>query len=213
MAYDLQEQEQLAEMKAWWDKYGNAVLTAVTVVLLAFAAHNGWRWYERREAAQATVLYEELRAAVDINNVNRIKELAGTVLERHPRTLYAALAALHAAKANHESNDLAAAKAQLRWVIDKSGHEELTLIARLRLAGVLLDEKAYEEALQAVAGEVPAAHAVAFADRRADILLAQGKTQEARAAWQQALDQADAQHPLRAVIQLKIDALPPAAAS
>jgi predicted negative regulator of RcsB-dependent stress response len=213
MAYDLQEQEQLASMKAWWEKYGNLVLTAATLVLLAIAAYNGWRWYERREAAQAGVLYDEMKSAVDVNNVGKIKEVAGTLLERYPRTVYAAMAALHAARANHESSDLAASKAQLRWVIDKSGHPEFTLIARVRLAGVLLDEKAYDEALKLVTGEVPAAHATAFADRRGDILLAQGKPVEARAAWQQAIAKADAQHPLRNIIQLKLDALPPAATS
>jgi predicted negative regulator of RcsB-dependent stress response len=213
MAYDLQEQEQLAAMKAWWDKYGNFILTAATLVLLAIAAYNGWRWYERREAAQAAVLYDEMKSAVDVNNVAKIKEVAGSLLERYPRTVYAAMAALHAARANHESNDMAAAKAQLRWVIEKSGHPEFTLIARVRLAGVLLDEKAYDEALKLVSGDVPAAQATAFADRRGDILLAQGKPAEARAAWQQALAKADPQHPLRNIIQLKIDALPPAAAS
>jgi predicted negative regulator of RcsB-dependent stress response len=213
MAYDLQEQEQLAAMKAWWDKYGNFILTAATLVLLAIAAYNGWRWYERREAAQAAVLYDEMKSAVDVNNVAKIKEVAGSLLERYPRTVYAAMAALHAARANHESNDMAAAKAQLRWVIEKSGHPEFTLIARVRLAGVLLDEKAYDEALKLVSGDVPAAQATAFADRRGDILLAQGKPAEARAAWQQALAKADPQHPLRNIIQLKLDALPPAAAS
>lgn len=210
MAYDLQEQEQLAEMKAWWDKYGNFILTAATVILLAIAAFNGWRWYERRDAVQAAVLYDDLRAAVEVNNVSRIKEVAGTLIEGHPRTLYATLAALYAAKANHESKDLAAAKAQLRWVIDKSGRPEFAAIARVRLAGVLLDEKAYDEALQMVSGDVPPAQAAAFADRRGDILLAQGKGAEARAAFQQALDSTDAQNPLRSLIQLKLDALPPA---
>jgi predicted negative regulator of RcsB-dependent stress response len=213
MAYDLQEQEQLASMKAWWDKYGNLILTGATVLLLAIAAYNGWRWYERREATQAAVLYDEMKSAVDVNNVGKIKEVAGTLLERYPRTVFAAMGALHAARANHESGDLAAAKAQLRWVIDKSGHPEFTLIARVRLAGVLLDEKAFDEALKLVTGEVPAAHATAFADRRGDILLAQGKPAEARSAWQQALDKADAQHPLRNIIQLKLDALPAAVTS
>lgn len=213
MAYDLQEQEQLASIKAWWDKYGNFILTVVTAVLLAIAAYNGWGWYERREASQAAVLYDEMKTALNGNNAARVKELAGALVERHPRTVYAAMAALHAARAHHDANDVAGAKAQLRWVIDRSGHEEFTLVARVRLAGVLLDEKAFDEALGLVTGEVPDAHATTFADRRGDILLAQGKSAEARAAWQQALAKADAQHPLRNIIQLKLDSLPAAAAS
>jgi predicted negative regulator of RcsB-dependent stress response len=213
MAYDLQEQEQLATFKAWWEKYGNFILTVVTLVLFAVAAYNGWRWYERNQASQAAGAYEQLLKALSARDAARAKELAGSIIEQYGRTVYAPMAALNAAKAYHEANDLNAAKAQLAWVIDKSGHEEFALIARVRLAGVLLDEKAYDEALKVIAGDVPASHAVAFADRRGDILVAQNKVEEARAAYRDALAKADAQHPLRALIQLKLDALPAPVAS
>jgi predicted negative regulator of RcsB-dependent stress response len=210
MAYDLQEQEQLASMKAWWEKYGNFILTVATVVLLAIAAYNGWRWYERREALQAAGVYEELLKALTGSDANRKKELAGTIIERYGSTVYASMAALQMARVNHDAGDSAAARAQLQWVIDKSGHEEYVLIARVRLAGVLLDEKAYDEALKLLSGTVPRAHVTAFADRRGDVLAAQNKFDEARAAYKEALDQADAQHPLRNLIQLKLDSLPAA---
>lgn len=211
MAYDLEEQEQLAAIKAWWERWGNLVLTAVTVVLLAIAAFNGWRWYERHEAGNAGALYDEFLAAVEGNDLGRKKELAGTIIERYGRTIYAPLAALQVAKVNFEAGDRGAAQAQLRWVIDKSGHPELVHIARLRLAGILLDEKAHEEALKLLAVEVPPALATSFADRRGDVYIAMGKVEEARRAWQEALDKAEPQHPLRSIIQLKLDALPPAA--
>jgi predicted negative regulator of RcsB-dependent stress response len=213
MAYDLQEQEQLATFKAWWEKYGNFILTVVTLVLFAVAAYNGWRWYERHQATQAAGAYEQLLKALSARDAARTRELAGSIIEQYGRTVYAPMAALNAAKAYHEANDLKAAKAQLTWVIDKSGHEEFAPIARVRLAGVLLDEKAYEEALKVLAGDVPGPHAVAFADRRGDILVAQNKIEEARAAYREALAKADAQHPLRALVQLKLDALPAQVAS
>ncbi|UCG98755.1 MAG: tetratricopeptide repeat protein [Burkholderiales bacterium] len=213
MAYDLEEQEQLATIKAWWERWGNLVLTAVTAVLLAIAAFNGWRWYERHEAGNAAVLYEQFVGALAGTDLARKKELAGTLIERYGRTVYAPMAALQIAKANAEAGDTGAARAQLRWVIDKSGHAELVHIARLRLAGVLLDEKAYDEALQVLSGEVPDALVASFADRRGDILLAMGKTDDARTAYKDALDKAGGQHPMRPIIQLKLDALPPVAAS
>lgn len=213
MAYDLEEQEQLATIKAWWDRWGNLLLTAVTVVLLAIAAFNGWRWYERHEAGNAGALYEEFVGALDGADIARKKELAGTLIERYGRTVYAPLAALQIAKVNLEAGDAGAARAQLRWVIDKSGHPELVQIARLRLAGVLLDEKSHDEALTLLGGDVPPTLAVSFADRRGDVLTAMGKAEEARTAYREALDKADAQHPLRPIIQLKLDALPPPAAS
>jgi predicted negative regulator of RcsB-dependent stress response len=210
MAYDLQEQEQLAAIKAWWEKYGNFILAVATLVLLAIAAYNGWRWYERREAQQAAVVYEELLKALDGTDANRKKELAGTLIERYGRTVYAPMAALQMASIFHEAGDPSAARAQLQWVIDKSGHDEYALIARVRLAGVLLDDKAYDAALQVLSGSVPKAHLTAFADRRGDVLVAQGKTDQARAAYREALESADAQNPLRNLIQLKLDSLPAA---
>jgi len=213
MAYDLEEQEQLASIKAWWERWGNLVLTVVTIVLLAIAAFNGWRWYERHEAGNAGVLYDEFVGTLEGPDLARRKELAGTLIERFGRTVYAPMAALQIAKVNLEAGDSGAARAQLRWVIDKSGHPELVQIARLRLAGVLLDEKAHDEALKLLTGDVPESLAASFADRRGDVLMAMGRDDEARAAYREALDKASAQHPMRQIIQLKLDALPPPAAS
>jgi predicted negative regulator of RcsB-dependent stress response len=211
MAYDLEEQEQLAELKAWWQKYGNLALTAVTVVLLGFAAYNGWRWYEREQAKSAAGVYGQLEQAVQARDAAKVQTLASSIVEHYGRSIYAVLAALQAAKLNAESGDLPKAAEQLRWVIDKSGHDELTMIARVRLAGVLLDEKKYDQALQALSFDAPAAYLPTVLDRRGDVLTAQNKNEEARAAYTEALAAADAQHPLRAIIQLKLDALPPAA--
>jgi predicted negative regulator of RcsB-dependent stress response len=211
MAYDLEEQEQLAQLKAWWQKYGNAILTAITIVLFGFAAYNGWRWYQREQAKTAAGIYGQLEQAVDARDAAKVQTLAVSIQEHYGRTVYAAIAALQAAKVNADTGDLAKAAEQLRWVIDKSGHDELAMIARVRLAGVLLDQKKYDEALQALTFEAPAAYMPAVLDRRGDVLAAQNKTEEARAAYRDALAKAEAQHPLRAIIQLKLDALPAAA--
>jgi predicted negative regulator of RcsB-dependent stress response len=213
MAYDLEEQEQLAEMKAWWQKYGNLLLTVVTVILLAFAAYNGWRWYEREQSKTAAGVYGQLEQALEARDAAKVQTLASSIQEHYGRSAYAAIAALQAAKVNADVGDLQKAAEQLRWVIDKSGRDELAMIARVRLAGVLLDAKKYEEALQVLAFDVPPVYLTTVLDRRGDVLLAQNKTDEARAAYTDALAKADAQHPLRAIIQLKLDALPQAAAS
>ena len=207
MTYDLQEQEHLATFRAWWDKYGTIVLVAVTAVLLAFAAWNGWRWYERREAAAATAVYEQVVRALEANEAARVRELASRLSRDYAGTAFAAMAALHAARIEQEGNDLPAARARLQWVVDESGQRELVPIARVRLAGILLDGKNYAEALKVLAAEPPPEHRVAFADRRGDVLYAQGRADEARAAWQQALKHAEPQHPLRPLIELKLEAV------
>jgi len=209
MAYDHQEQETLDEFKAWWARHGNLVTGVATLVLLAIAAWNGWSWYQRREAAAASVMYAEYeRASASAGDQAKAREIAGSLIERHPSTVYAALAALQSAKRNFEAHDTAAARAQLQWVIDKSGHDELAYTARERLAGLMLDAKEYDAALKVLAVDPPEAHAVAFADRRGDIYGAQGNVEAARKAWQEALAKAGPQHPLRSLIELKLSALP-----
>jgi predicted negative regulator of RcsB-dependent stress response len=207
MAYDLQEQEQLAELKAWWDKHGNLVTTIALVVLAGIAAWNGWGWYQRREAGAAATLYNELLRARTVHEAAKEKEVTGTLLERHGGTVFAALAALQTAKTDVDGGDAAGARALLQWVVDKSGRDALASIARVRLAGLLLDDKAYDAALKMLDVAVPDADAVAFADRRGDIYAAQGKTDLARQQWQAALDKG-AQSPLRSLVQTKLDALP-----
>ena len=213
MAYDLQEQEQLDELKAWWKKYGNLILTVATIMLLAFAAHNGWRWYQRNQAEQAAGVYAELERAMAARETERVNALSTTLTDKYGRTAYGPMAALQAARWYAENGDAAAARARLQWVIERADHPEIVAIARVRLAGVLLDEKQFDEALKVLDGASSTIHATAIADRRGDILFAQDKIDEARAAYRDALAKAAAEHPLRQIIQLKLDALPPTATS
>lgn len=213
MAYDLQEQEQLDELKAWWGKYGNLILTAITLVLLGFAAYNGWRWYQRNQAADAAGVYAELERAIAARETERVNTLSATLTEKYGTTAYGPMAALQAARWLAENGNAAAARTQLQWVVDHAEHAEIAAIARVRLAGVLLDEKDYDEALKVLDGASSAIHATAIADRRGDILFAQNKIDEARNAYRDALAKAAADHPLRQIIQLKLDALPATATS
>jgi predicted negative regulator of RcsB-dependent stress response len=208
MAYDLEEQEQLAELKAWWARYGNFILTVVTIVLFGFAAYNGWQWYQREQAGQAAGVYGQLEKAIGARDVDKAGALSEMLTGKYGGTAYAPMAALQVARLQAEAGKTDRARESLQWIIDNAPQAELKAIARVRLAGVLLDEQKYDEALKALAGDVPAAHATAVADRRGDVLVAQGKLDEARAAYAEALAKADLQHPLRQIIQLKLDALP-----
>ncbi|MBK8764140.1 MAG: tetratricopeptide repeat protein [Burkholderiaceae bacterium] len=207
MAYDLEEQEQLASFKAFWNQYGNFLLTVVTVVLLAIAGWRGWGWYQAREAAAAAVVYEELQVAVQSKDLAKVKAAAGTLFEQYGRSPYGPMGALVAAKAYFEGGDLKAARAPLQWVIDNAKDDEFKHLARVRLAGILLDQEAFDEGLKLLSAEPSARFAAAYADRRGDLLVAQGKADEARAAYQQALDKSDAKSPMRRITQVKLDAL------
>ncbi|MBP9803870.1 MAG: tetratricopeptide repeat protein [Candidatus Accumulibacter sp.] len=184
--YDLEEQEQIAEMKAWWKQYGNLLAGVVAAVSIAIVAWQGWNWYQRNQAAQASAVFAVMQKAVIESDAQRIKAASGELIEKYAGTAYAPLAALMAARAMADAGDAKTAKVQLLWVAEH-GKEDLRDLARLRLAALLLDDKAYDEALQQLDGSPSAGFAVRFQDSRGDVLRAQGKTAEARAAYQTAL--------------------------
>lgn len=188
--YDLEEQEQLAELKAWWKQYGNLVTGIITAAALAALAWQGWNWYQRQQSAQAAVVFAGLQKAIANNDSQRIKATSGELVDRYGGTAYAPLAALKTARALIDAGDVKTARVQLAWVVEH-GKDELRDLARLRLAALLLDEKAYDEALKLLEATPAAGFAVRFADARGDVLVAQGKAGEARAAYRSALSGLD----------------------
>ena len=206
-AYDLEEQEQLAALKAWWQENGNFVLTVVTLVLAALAAWQGWNYYQRNQAVQASMMYEAVQKAARTGDLKLVRESAGAIMQNYPRTTYAALAALVSAKAHFEGGDLKTARAQLAWVAENAKDEGVADIARLRLAGVMLDEKAYDDALKTLDAKHGSAFDALYLASRGDVLAAQGKTDDARGAYKSALDKAGADAALGASIRLRLDAL------
>jgi predicted negative regulator of RcsB-dependent stress response len=207
MAYDLQEQDQLDAFKAFWAKYGNLLLTLLTVALLAVAGWRAWGWWQQKQSVEASVLYDQLRDAVDKKDVGKVKQTSGPLFEKYSGTVYGSMGALLAARAYHDAGDLKAAKAPLQWAVDHAKDPEHVALARLRLSGILLDEKAYDEGLKLLPADASGPFAAAFADRRGDLLVAQGKRDEARAAYTLALGKLAANAPTRPLVQMKLDAL------
>ena len=206
MAYDLEEQEQLASLKAFWAQYGNLLSWVLIIVLGSYAGYNFWNYHQRTQSAEASTLYNELQKTVAAKDNAKIQRVAGDLETKYGGTSYAALAALGAAKSAFDASDLKTAKAQLQWAAEH-GSDEVKSIAKLRLTGVLLDEKAYDEGLKLLATEFLPQFAGAVADRKGDILVAQNKLAEARTAYQAALDVMDKKNPGRQLVQLKLDAI------
>ncbi|MCG1042198.1 tetratricopeptide repeat protein [Mycetohabitans sp. B8] len=201
------EQETLDNLQAWWAKWGNALTWLVLAALLAGAAYNGWNWWQRRQAAQAAVFYDTVQQAVASGDKAQIARVAADMEARFGGTAYAPLSALAAAKALYAAADVAGAKGQLQWVVDQARGDAFKAVARLRLAALLIDEQAYDAGLKLLS-EPPPAFSGLYADRRGDLLAAQGKRDEARAAYQTAL--AALEHgdsSVRQLIQFKLDAL------
>jgi predicted negative regulator of RcsB-dependent stress response len=206
MAYDLEEQEQIASMKAFWAKYGNMI---TWVLIIALGSYSGYTYYQSRQvtqAAEASALYDQLQAALAAKDNAKVQRIASDVETKYESSSYAAMSALGAAKSAFDGADLKLAKAQLNWAI-AHGNEEYQAIAKLRLAGVLLDEKAYDEGLKLLETKFLPQFAGAAADRKGDILVAQNKLAEARAAYQAALAAMEEKNPGRQLVQLKLEAI------
>jgi len=206
MAYDLEEQEQIANFKAFWNQFGNLISWLLIIALGGYAAYNFWNSYQRKEAAQDAALYDQLLDSSQAGDNAKVQGYAGAIEGKSVHSAFAQMAALAAAKSAFQANDLKTAKAQLQWAID-NGNDEYKSVARLRLAGVLLDEKAYDQALATIGTGILPQFAAEVADRRGDVLVAQNKLPEARAAYQEALDKMGEKHPGRQLVQLKLDAI------
>ncbi|HXU94525.1 MAG TPA: tetratricopeptide repeat protein [Gallionella sp.] len=206
-ALDLQEQEQLDTIKAWWKDNGNKVLGAVLIVVVAIGGWRGWQYYQNKQAAEAATLYAEFVKQVESGDAKRVNDAAAAVMDRYASTAYASRAALLAAQVNENGKDIARAKTQLQWAIDHAGEATLKDVARLRLAAILLDEKAYDAAMKLLNAVHPDAFNGLYADLKGDVLSAQGKTDEARTAYKLAYEKTDAKSMYRNLIQMKLDAL------
>lgn len=208
MAYDLEEQEKLDALRAWWDRYGTLCAVIIFVIVAAVVGWRGWQWYQNHQSSQAMSYFEALETASGQQGddaVARIKAASATLRNDFSDSGYASRGVLVAAQALQARKDLDGAREQLEWLVRNGSDPALVPLARLRLAGLLLEQKQYDQAL-AQLNDAPAAFAALYADRRGDILLAQGKPAEARAAWEAAIKELGAD-PVAQIVQLKIDAL------
>jgi len=205
--YDLDEQEKIDALKAWWKHNGNTVILAVSIFAVTVVGVQGWRQYQNSQALKASMTYDALQNLAKRGEVKKVRDSAGQLIDQYSGTAYAPRAALIAAKANHEAGDTQSARAQLQWAAEHAKEEEVRDTAKLRLAGVLLDEKNYAEALKQLESTPNPSFAALFFDMRGDILTAQEKLAEARAAYKAALDKIENKSAYRQVIKMKMENL------
>ena len=204
---DMQEQEQLDAFKSWWKDNGKWLLLVLGLALGVFVVVQGWKTYKGNNATEAFTLYDEMGKQLASNDPKRINDAAAAIMDKFSSSAYAPRAALAAAQVNIQFNDLPTAKSQLQWTIDNADESGLQHTARLKLATVLLDEKNFDGALKLLEESPPEAYAGLYADLKGDVLSVQGKTEEARAAYQLAYDKIDPKSSYRSMIQVKLEAV------
>ena len=205
-SYDFEEQERLAELKAWWEDNRLFVFAAIAALVLGYAGWQGWGWWQARQAEEAAAMYKPVAEAAKAKDAKKIADAAQPLIAKHPGSFYASEAALIVAKSAFDFGNLDEARKQLEWVLDK-GVEVHRGVARTRLASVLLEQKKHDEALKVLDGNKDPAFAAAVADLRGDVMLAQGRMDEARAAYKLAIEKAEGRSPVRNIAETKLNAL------
>ena len=204
---DLEEQEQLDQLKAFWKRWGDLITWVLTAVLVAFGAWQGWNWYQRDQAAKAGAMYEEFDRALNAQDLDKATAAAGDLRTRYGGTGYAAQAGLQVAKLQLDKSKADEAKQSLTWVADNGSEVAYRDLARLRLAGLQLDAKAYDEATKTLDAIKSTEFAGLVADRRGDALLLQDKRDAAKAEYQKALATLEKTQDYRRIVEAKLATL------
>ena len=204
---DLEEQEQLDQLKHFWNTYGTLITWVVLLAAGAFVAWNGWQYFQRNKAAQASALYDEIERSAQAGDTARIERALSDMKDKFAGTAYAQQAGLLAARALNDKGNADASRAALAWVSEHAVDPGYQAVARLRLAGELLEAKQYDEALKALAAEVPKEFDALAADRKGDIYLTQGKREEAKAEYLKALAAFEPGADYRRLVEIKLNAV------
>jgi predicted negative regulator of RcsB-dependent stress response len=204
---DLEEQEQLDQLKHFWKQYGNLITWALIVVLGAVAAWNGYHMWQRNQAVQAAAMFDEVEKVVRSGDAEKAERAFSDMKARFAKAAYTQQAGLLVAKMAYEAGKVDAAKGTLNWLVDNAADKGYASVARLRLSAVLMDAKAYDDALKVLGTGIADEFSALADDRRGDIYILQGKKPEAKAEYQKAYKAFDEQSEYRRLVGVKLSAL------
>jgi len=204
---DLEEQEQLDQIKHFWAQYGNLITWVLIAVFGSMAAWNGWNYWERSQATKAAALYDEIERAAVASDADRMERALAEMTSRFGGTTFAAQGGLLAAKTLFDAGKTDGARAALTWVADKASDDAYKAVARLRLVGLDIEAQAFDQALKTLEAPVPKAFGPLVADRRGDVFMAQGKAEEAKTQYQNAWSGLSDRAEYRRLVEVKLAAL------
>jgi predicted negative regulator of RcsB-dependent stress response len=204
---DLEEQEQLDQLKHFWKQYGNPITWLLILVLGGFAAWNGYQYWQRSQSAQAAAMFDEVIRVIQTNEPDKVERAFNDMKERFPSAIQTHQAGLVAAKSLVDAKQADKAKAVLSWMAEKPTDAGYAAIARLRLAALLLESQSYDAALKLVDAVQDPAFSALAADRRGDILMAQGNRPQALAQYQKAYQAFPERTEYRRLVEVKLNAL------
>lgn len=204
---DLEEQEQLEELKHFWKKNGNWISWLLIIVLGSLAAWNGYQWWQKNQGMQSSAMLDEVEKVLQVGDAQKIDRAFSDMRERFPSAYTTQQAGLLIAKNHYDAGRTDQSKAALKWLVDNGSDEGLVSIARLRMSAVLVDAKAYDEALKVLEAGIAEEFAALASDRRGDIYMLQDKKADARTQYQSAYKALGEQSDYRRLVTFKLNAL------
>jgi predicted negative regulator of RcsB-dependent stress response len=214
MAFDqLDEHEQSELVRKWMRDNVASIFVGIGLGLLVIFGYFQWQTHRARQNALAANEFQSFGAAVGAKNEDAAKTALERIQKEHADSTYAVLAAIRWAEGAIARKDLAAAEQSLQWAYDHARNDAVKGIAGLSLARVKLGADKAADALKLLDGMPVGGYASAIAELRGDILLAQGKRDEARAAYQASIDALDQAAPNRQAVEMKRDDLGTTAAA
>lgn len=207
MSYSFEEQEQLAQLRHFWSRWGTLISIVVVALAVASAGFYGWRWWQRDEGAKAAAVFEQVQAAIESNNPDKIAQAWATMQERAPHSDYAGMAALTVAKALHQAGKTEPAEQALQWAIDQADSQSVRAVARLSLADMQIDAKQYDKAKATLSVVPEDSFKALFSWRLGDIAALQGQRDAARSDYQAALNALPKDAPERSDLIQRLNAV------
>lgn len=204
---DLEEQEQLDQLKHFWSTWGTLISSILVVIFGSVAIWNGYQFWQNREALQAAALLNAVDGAGQIGDKTRLEQAFVDIRSKYASTIQAGQAGLMVAKVEVEKGNLDAAQSALEWVAGHASDDGYKAIAQLRLASILMEKKSYDEALQHLSGKFPVEFDSIVADRKGDLLTLQNKKQEAIAEYSRSYASLSDGTEYRRLLEVKLNAL------
>jgi predicted negative regulator of RcsB-dependent stress response len=205
--YDLEEQEQLAQIKHFWNRYGNLIAGVLIVVFGGIAAFNGWNYWQRTQASKAAILFDQVERASLAKDKALMERSITDIKTQFGRTVTASQAALLVAGTYVDMGEPDAAKAALQWVAESSKDAEYQGIARLRLAALAIEAKQWDDANRWLSFAFGESLKPLAADLQGDVWALQGQADKAKTEYQKAWDTMDKSSEYRRLLAVKLASL------
>jgi predicted negative regulator of RcsB-dependent stress response len=207
MVVHIQDEQEVANFKYFWHRWGRWIFAVLLVVALAYLGHVLYQSHIRSNNEKAAAVFDTFVNQARANNIAESKKALVQLQQEYPDTIRATQATLMMAGSAFDDGKYDEAIRHLQWVKNKQHDDLLQTIIAQRLATVYLQQGKYDDALQALDVKVTSSFKPVLLETKGDILQAQKKSTEAVAAYQQALNLLSKDSVQREILQMKISSL------